>query len=92
MVGGVGAKSVELAEHERRLVEFERGHCVHGSLLRCSVEPHIGLSIGGFSLALENLPLIFFQIRGMGVGAEDLGMCPPGLGGRETTCLREALD
>ena len=92
MLGGIGAKSVELPEDERRVVEFERESSVHDSLLRCRIEPHISLSISGFSITLENLSLVFFQMRGLGVGAEDLGVSPPGVGRRETSRLRKALD
>jgi hypothetical protein len=77
MLGREGAKSVELAEHERRVVEFERESWAHGSFLRCRIEPHIGLPIGSFGFAFENLSLDLFQIWGLGMGAEDLGMFPP---------------
>jgi hypothetical protein len=77
VLGRVGAKRVELAENERRVVGFERERWAHGSFLRCRIEPHIGLAVGGVGFTFEDLSPVLVQTRDLSVGAEDLGVFPP---------------
>jgi len=68
MLCGVGAQRVELAEHERRVVKFAREGWLLGLLLRCGIEPHVGLPIGSVGLTSEDLVPVLTEIGGLGVG------------------------